>query len=656
VSFPGGDEALATIWNQHRETMFARVDTIALALADGTKRGQARDAAHQLAGTVGTFGFPRASELARALERMLADGDDDRATMGQMVAELRADLDDPPFIVKTAEPVASDETPKAAPLPLILLAAPDARDAERLRIEASRRGLSVGHVGHLEQVLARAERDHPDVIVLDLGEQPAQAAGLLSDLAERHPEVPVLVVANSHDFEDRLVVARNGVAGLIDGACTPVEVMDQVALALQRKAIVGARVLMVGAAPEAREVVEAAGLEVETTDDPNGLWDELQRVSPALVVLGADIPEISGYELCRVLRNAPRWSFVPIVMLAEGPEAAEQVFAAGADDCVHAAAVPTELAVRVRSHLERFRVHQALAETDALTGLQNRRTASAAISALIRMAERLGKPFCLVQLDIDHFKRVNDVHGHIVGDAVLRRLSDILRRRFRDEDVVARWGGEEFILGLFSLDREGGIDRISEILNRFRAEEFEGDRETFSVSFSAGVAEYPTDGVDLEGLYVAADEALYAAKAAGRDQVTGAGATQSTQQIDVAIVEDEDAASELMSHMLTERGQRCWRFSNGAGAASLLSGEEPKVRARVILLDLNMPAINGMELLSLLKRDGVLRRSNVIVVTATDDEEMRSRSRALGAIDYLVKPVHPDALAVAVDRALGRTT
>jgi diguanylate cyclase (GGDEF)-like protein len=368
------------------------------------------------------------------------------------------------------------------------------------------------------------------------------------------------------------------------------------------------------------------------------------------------MPGLDGYDLCRVMRNTPRWSIIPIVMLTDGPERADRVFAAGADDCVPLATVDTELVVRVRSHLERFRVHQALAETDALTGLQNRRTASAAISALIRMAERLGKPFCLAQIDVDHFKRVNDTHGHIAGDAVLRRLGDMLRRRFRDEDVIARWGGEEFVLGLFSLDRDGGIDRMAEILRRFRAEEFDGEHDSFSVTFSAGVAEYPTDGVDLESLYTAADEALYAAKGAGRDQIMGAGATRTTQQVDVAIVEDEDAASELMSHMLTERGQRCWRFSNGAGAASLLGGEEPRVRARVILLDLNMPAVNGVELLGVLKRDGVLRSTKVIVVTASDDDEKRKRVRELGAIDYLVKPVEHNTLAAAVDRALGRTT
>jgi diguanylate cyclase (GGDEF)-like protein len=403
--------------------------------------------------------------------------------------------------------------------------------------------------------------------------------------------------------------------------------------------------------PAAGEALAAAGLEVEAADDPQRLWDELERVSPDVVVLAADLPDAGGPDLCRVLRNAPRWSVVPVVMLTDTPD---EAFAAGADDAVAPAAVATELSVRVRGHLERFRVHHALAGRDALTGLQNRRTASAAISALLRMAERLGKPLCLAQIDLDHLTRINDTHGRMAGDAVLRRLGDVLRRSFRTEDVLARWGGEEFLLGLFSLDRDGGIDRLTEILRRFRAEQFDGEQGPFTVSFSAGVAEYPTDGGDLEALYGAADEALYAAKEEGRDQVAGAGGSQTTQQVDVAIVEDEDAASEVMSYLLTERGHRCWRFSNGAGAATLLGGEEPKVRARVILLDLNMPAVNGMELLSMLKRDGVLRATNVIVVTASDDDETRSRTRSLGAVDYLVKPVDPTALAAAVDKALGR--
>jgi diguanylate cyclase (GGDEF)-like protein len=627
------DETLARIWGQHSDAMYARVDTIAAALVDGSKRPAARDAAHQLAGTVGTFGFPRASELARTLEQMLVDAADDRATMGRLVGELRAELDDPPFIATTTADPAADAPPTLAPLPRVLLVTEDDVGAERLRTEAGRRGMAVD-AAPVEEMLGRAERDRPDVVVLDIGGS-AEAVGAL---AERG--VAVVVLADAPELAERLEIARGGAAACVDRGSTPAEVMDQVALAIQTRAEVGERVLLVGT--DEADALVAEGFEVEVAGDD--VWAELERVSPALIVLAED------HDLCRVLRNAPRWAVVPVIMVSDDPA---EAFAAGADDCVPAES--DELAARVRGHLERFRAHQAHGETDALTGLQNRRTASAAISGLIRMAERLGKTLCLAQVDVDQISRVNELHGRSAGDAVLRRLGDTLRRTFRNEDVIARWGGEELVLGLFSLDREGGIQRISDVLRRFRDEEFAGEDGPFTVTFSAGVAEYPTDGADLEALSRAADEALYAAKTAGRDQVAGAGGSQSSQQVDVAIVEDEDAASELMSHMLTQRGHRCWRFSNGAGAATLLGGSEPKVRARVVLLDLNMPAVNGMELLGMLQRDDVLRTTRVIVVTASDDPETRTRTRALGAVDYLVKPVEPAALTHAVDRALGRS-
>ena len=639
-------DALAAIWAQHRDTMYARVDMIAAALLDGSKRPAAREAAHQLAGTVGSFGFPRASDVARALEQMLAEGAADLGRMGELVGELRADLDDPPFVVTTTTPA---PPPKPPALPLVLLATSDRRETERLRVEAGRRGLSVGHAERLAEVGERALRDRPDVLVLDLGRMAYEHAPLVERLSAEHPSTPVLVLAEAPDFASRRVVARSGASGLLDRASTPAEIMDQVALALQRRTGHNARVLLVGEHAEALSALTAAGLEVEVAADPAFVWEDLQRVSPSLVVIGSDVGRLTTHELCRVLRNAPRWSVVPVVML---PGGAAEAFAAGADDHVAAEAVAIQLPVRVRSHLERFRLHQALAETDALTGLQNRRTASAAISGLIRMAERLDKPLSLVEIDIDHFKAVNDQRGHIAGDAVLRRLGDVLRRSFRGEDVLARWGGEEFVVALFGLDRERGMDRLAELQRVFRAERFTGD---FSVTFSAGVAAYPTDGADLETLYIAADEALYAAKAAGRDQVVGAGGTQKTQQVDIAIVEDEDAASELMSHFLTERGHRCWRFSNGAGAASMLAGDVPKVRARVILLDLNMPALDGVELLGLLKRDSILAGTKVIVVSARADDDSRVRTVILGASDYLTKPLDFDALARSVDRALGRS-
>ena len=148
------------------------------------------------------------------------------------------------------------------------------------------------------------------------------------------------------------------------------------------------------------------------------------------------------------------------------------------------------------------------------------------MNQLIRLASRNRQPFSFAILDLDQFKRINDSYGHAVGDQVLRKLGTILLKSFRGEDVVARWGGEEFVVGMFGMRQQDAVQRMMGLLEAFRREVFAipagGE---FHVTFSAGVAQYPEDGVDLQSLYRAADKALYQAKKAGRNRV------QATEQM-----------------------------------------------------------------------------------------------------------------------------
>ena len=98
-----------------------------------------------------------------------------------------------------------------------------------------------------------------------------------------------------------------------------------------------------------------------------------------------------------------------------------------------------------RNRVERLALHRALAETDGLTGVQNRQASTQALERLLRLAERYEQPLALATIDLDRFKQVNDVHGHAAGDAVLRRFGTLLLESFRGEDVVGRWGGEELL-------------------------------------------------------------------------------------------------------------------------------------------------------------------------------------------------------------------
>jgi diguanylate cyclase (GGDEF)-like protein len=412
-----------------------------------------------------------------------------------------------------------------------------------------------------------------------------------------------------------------------------------------------------------RATLEPEGLRVTTLSEPLRFWDELERVGPDLVMLDYDMPEVNGLELCRVMRNDSRWAAVPVLFLTSRRDEAtvRDVFAAGADDYLLKPVIREELVGRIRSRLERFRLHRLLAERDALTGVRNRPSSTQAIERLIAMARRYAQPLTLAAIDLDRFKAVNDRYGHAAGDAVLRKLGELLLQAFRGEDVVGRWGGEELVVGMYGMSRDDALRRMRGVLASFTREEFTGaEGETFNASFSAGVAALPGDGEDVRALHRAADAALYQAKDAGRCRVQAAGKRRATpaDRPDVVVVEDDEALVEVLVHSLETRGHRVRALRDGAEASAALAGPSPDLRPRVLVLDIDLPAVDGVAVLRRLSTDGALRHTSVIVLTghATEDDVLETLE--LGAIDHVQKPFSVPVLmhkvAQALDGAGGR--
>jgi diguanylate cyclase (GGDEF)-like protein len=162
------------------------------------------------------------------------------------------------------------------------------------------------------------------------------------------------------------------------------------------------------------------------------------------------------------------------------------------------------------------------AVTDPLTGKFNRRHFHQNLEREIARSRRHGLVFSIVLLDLDDFKRVNDDHGHMVGDLVLKKAARVFTRSVRDVDVICRLGGDEFVVHLPETDRMGAFV-VAERIRRRVAEEF-AERPTggkdIRLSLSGGIAVYPEDGRDRNGLLERADASLYEAKRTGRNRVT----------------------------------------------------------------------------------------------------------------------------------------
>jgi diguanylate cyclase (GGDEF)-like protein len=169
---------------------------------------------------------------------------------------------------------------------------------------------------------------------------------------------------------------------------------------------------------------------------------------------------------------------------------------------------------------------EALARTDTLTGLANRRHAFERLGELLPAAQAMRWPLSVAMLDIDHFKRLNDTHGHAAGDAVLRHFGTLLRRQLRPEDLVGRIGGEEFLLMLPNATLDGAAQMLQRVRSMIGESLAAAQLPLPAYGFSAGLASaQPGDSVD--SLVRRADDALYRAKREGRGRDAGAEAADS---------------------------------------------------------------------------------------------------------------------------------
>jgi len=170
-------------------------------------------------------------------------------------------------------------------------------------------------------------------------------------------------------------------------------------------------------------------------------------------------------------------------------------------------------------NLRRFARAEELSITDGLTGAYNYRYLRSALDKEIARAKRFRETFSIIMLDVDHLKEYNDVHGHLQGSEVLRRVSQVVSSTLRGVDVLAKYGGDEFVIILPHADRAGAGVLAERIRAAVEAAVFPGEETGMKITSSMGIAQYPQDGESSRDLLESADSALYHAKRSGRNRV-----------------------------------------------------------------------------------------------------------------------------------------
>jgi diguanylate cyclase (GGDEF)-like protein len=253
---------------------------------------------------------------------------------------------------------------------------------------------------------------------------------------------------------------------------------------------------------------------------------------PAVVITDWDMPDIGGLELCRRIRRDFKGFHSHIILLTGNTDKAQVIegLGAGADDYLTKPFHPGELLARVEVGRRIVELHrevqakngllEAMALTDSLTGLPNRRAVDVWASRQLSAAARHDFPFWAVMTDLDRFKKVNDTYGHDAGDTVLKTFADILKTHTRQSDICARLGGEEFLLMTTHADKEGMKTAVGRIREQFENNKFTFGTSTLAVTASFGIAGFRgAEPPHWSALVACADSALYAAKRMGRNRI-----------------------------------------------------------------------------------------------------------------------------------------
>ncbi len=292
-------------------------------------------------------------------------------------------------------------------------------------------------------------------------------------------------------------------------------------------------VLVADSSPVVRALLadQLSGQGLRVTQAADGLDAvECARVQrPDLVLLDVELPGIDGHEVLRRLKDDHELADVPVVFLTGRAATADVVegLRLGAHDYLRKPFEPAELTARVGAAL-RVKVLQdqlrELSRVDGLTGIANRRHLDEQLRSLCSAAQRHATPIAVALFDLDHFKSVNDRYGHPAGDEALRCAAGVLRQGLRVEDVVGRWGGEEFLAVLPQTDLDGAVAISERLRARLASTPVLLDvGADVVVTCSVGCAARERgDGPGAERLVALADEALYRAKSEGRDRVAAA--------------------------------------------------------------------------------------------------------------------------------------
>jgi len=357
----------------------------------------------------------------------------------------------------------------------------------------------------------------------DTGYQPAEISGI-QRIGAQHPASQLFCLAAPGSLKPIVALLRAGAEVTVPAEQQAHSVLAHILRLIESQKQEPYRVLVVEDSATAiaaiRRALSMHGIDNQAINGPEQLLETVAKYRPDLVLMDMYMPHCTGVEATRVLRQIPVHHALPVVYLSSETDMGKQVEALrlGGDQFITKPFNPVFLATVLKAKIERYREMLRSTQHDGLTGLLNHSAAKGRLNELLQTLKPGEDKLCVAMLDIDHFKSINDIHGHPVGDQVIRNLAWLLKVRLRASDLIGRYGGEEFLVVMPG----AGLDDAHTVLDRIRRDFAAllhvSPGRTLQASFSGGVAAYP-DHIRDSDLIEAADNALLKSKGLGRNRI-----------------------------------------------------------------------------------------------------------------------------------------
>lgn len=395
-----------------------------------------------------------------------------------------------------------------------------------------------------------------------------------------------------------------------------------------------------------KEILEKKGFIVIVAHNGKRGLNLIYELNPALVFIDINLPDQDGFSMLESINKIKKnHMFVAIISVDGSKENRKKAYDLGAFDFIKKPLDRDVISSYVKNRLTYKHNLELSIVTDELTQVYNRKFLNTQLEHLIQNYINNGEIFSIAILDIDFFKKVNDTYGHIIGDDVLKGLASLIMAEKRMEDILCRYGGEEFVLVMPNTSKKAAYTIVERLRKIIAKQPFYAPDTTFHVTFSAGITEINELHTHQKVLMEQADQSLYKAKESGRNQtIIYAHELQnySDKKFKLIIIDDVSIIRKIVvDHFekIDAIGEYLFEVESYEDGVSFLNADWYEENTKyIILLDGIMPKLDGLDVLKAIREKYSSNEVIVSMLTSLNDEEYILEAFTSGADDFIVKP------------------